>query len=214
MDWPDDEQRIDDIGANGNTGEHYGPPYTLIYADPPWNYRDRANDGRRGASHKYPVMNVRDICRLPVHTLAAESCLLAMWWVGPQPMEALKVIEAWGFRLSTFKGFTWGKTYPKQTDKHTMGMGHLTRANSEDMLFAVKGKLPPRLNAGITQLQIYPRMAHSAKPPQFRDHLVELLGDVPRIELFARDSAPGWDHWGNELDTPIQLTAGGFYRNS
>lgn len=72
--------------------------YTLIYADPPWAYRDKAADGDRGAGFKYPVMNVLDICRLPVWELAAEDCLLAMWWVPTQPVEALKVMEAWGFR--------------------------------------------------------------------------------------------------------------------
>lgn len=184
--------------------------YTLIYADPPWQYRDKCDSGNRGAAHKYPVMNLHDICRLPVHTLAAESCLLAMWHVPTMPAEALKVIDAWGFRLMTMKGFTWGKTYKNKTEKHAIGMGHMTRANSEDMLLAVKGKLPPRMNAGICQLQIYPRMEHSTKPPEFRDHLVELLGDVPRIELFARSSAPGWDHWGNELDTPVTLESGRF----
>ena len=184
--------------------------YTLILADPPWQYRDKCGSGERGAHFKYPVMNIQDICRLPVHTLAAESCLLAMWHVPTMPAEALKVVEAWGFRLMTMKGFTWGKTYKKQTDKIAIGMGHMTRANSEDMLFAVKGKLPPRMSASVRQLQIYPRMEHSAKPPEFRDHLVELLGDVPRIELFARQSAPGWDHWGNELDSAINMFPGAF----
>ncbi len=116
--------------------------YTLIYADPPWVYRDKAADGNRGAGFKYPVMSVLDICRLPVWDLAAENCLLAMWWVPTQPLEALKVVEAWGFRLMTMKGFTWIKCGSRQPDKLVMGMGHMTRANSEDCLFAVKGKLP------------------------------------------------------------------------
>lgn len=188
--------------------------YTLILSDPPWQYRDKCGSGERGVHFKYPVMTVQDICRLPVHTLAAENCLLAMWWVPTQPVEALKVIEAWGFRLMTMKGFTWAKTYKKQTDKFALGMGHMTRANSEDMLFAVKGKLPERLSASIRQIQIHPRTEHSAKPPEFRDLLVELLGDVPRIELFARDSAPGWDHWGNELKSTTQLLPGGFVQGS
>ncbi len=80
--------------------------YTLIYSDPPWAYRDKAADGDRGAGFKYPVMNVLDICRLPVWELAADDCLLAMWWVPTQPVEALKVMDAWGFRLMTMKGFT------------------------------------------------------------------------------------------------------------
>lgn len=125
--------------------------YTLIYADPPWTYRDKANDGKRGAGHKYQTMTLLDICRLPVWELAAENCLLAMWWVPTMPLDALKVIEAWGFRLMTMKGFTWNKCGSRQTDKLVMGMGHMTRANSEDCLFAVKGNLPARLDAGIIQ---------------------------------------------------------------
>lgn len=116
--------------------------YTLIYADPPWAYRDKAADGDRGAGFKYPVMNVLDICRLPVWELAAEDCLLAMWWVPTQPVEALKVIEAWGFRLMTMKGFTWHKTN-KHKGNSAIGMGHMTRANSEDCLFAVRGNYRP-----------------------------------------------------------------------
>ena len=172
--------------------------YSLIYADPAWSYRDKANDGSRGAHHKYPVMSVQEICRLPVWELAnPESCLLAMWWVPTQPREALQVLEAWGFRLMTTKGFTWHKTN-KHKGNSAMGMGHMTRANSEDMLFAVRGRLPARLDASICQHVTAPRGAHSAKPDIFRQLLVQLLGDVPRIELFSRSDAAGWDHWGNE----------------
>ncbi len=181
--------------------------YTLIYADPPWAYRDKANDGERGAGHKYPVMSVNDICRLPVWDLAADDCLLAMWWVPTQPIEALKVIDAWGFRLMTMKGFTWHKTN-KHKGNSAIGMGHMTRANSEDCLFAVRGKLPPRMDASICQHITAPRMEHSAKPQQFRDSLVKLLGDVPRIELFARAQDDGWHSWGNQCDQSIQLIPG------
>ncbi|WP_437609632.1 MT-A70 family methyltransferase [Erwinia sp. V71] len=181
--------------------------FNLIYADPPWTYRDKANDGDRGASHKYQTMNIQDICRLPVWDLAAESCLLAMWWVPTQPVEALKVVEAWGFRLMTMKGFTWHKTNKKKGNS-AIGMGHMTRANSEDCLFAVKGKLPERMDASICQHLSSPRMQHSAKPPEFRDLLVRLLGDVPRCELFSRDSVAGWDMWGNQCDQSFDLLPG------
>ncbi|MET3815363.1 MT-A70 family methyltransferase [Pantoea sp. UYEF8] len=181
--------------------------YTLIYADPPWTYRDKANDGERGAGHKYQTMTVPDICRLPVWDLAAENCLLAMWWVPTQPVEALKVMDAWGFRLMTMKGFTWHKTN-KHKGNSAIGMGHMTRANSEDCLFAVRGKLPARIDASICQHVTAPRMGHSAKPPEFRDLLVRLLGDVPRCELFSRDSVPGWDMWGNQCDRSFDLLPG------
>ncbi len=137
--------------------------YTLIYADPPWAYRDKAADGDRGAGFKYPVMNYLDICRLPVWELAANDCLLAMWWVPTQPVEALKVMEAWGFRLMTMKGFTWHKTN-KHKGNSAIGMGHMTRANSEDCLFAVRGKLPARMDASICQHVTAPRLENSRKP--------------------------------------------------
>ncbi|MBW5823328.1 MT-A70 family methyltransferase [Yersinia enterocolitica] len=178
--------------------------YQLIYADPPWTYRDKAIAGNRGAGFKYPTLNVIDICRLPVWKLAADSCLLAMWWVPTMPLEALKVVDAWGFRLMTMKGFTWHKTNRKKGNS-AIGMGHMTRANSEDCLFAVKGKLPPRFSASICQHQSFPRMEHSAKPPEIRELLIELVGDIPRIELFAREKITGWDTWGNEVSCDIEL---------
>ncbi|EDY2029989.1 hypothetical protein GTB64_004431 [Salmonella enterica] len=174
--------------------------YKLIYADPPWEYKDKAKDGKRGAGFKYPTMDLLDICHLPVRELAdAESCLLAMWWVPTMPVEALRVVESWGFRFMTMKGFTWHKTN-KHKGNSAMGMGHLTRANSEDCLFAVRGRVPPRIDAGVIQHITAPRLEHSAKPAEVRHRLERLLGDVPRIELFARGRIEGWDTWGNQAE--------------
>jgi N6-adenosine-specific RNA methylase IME4 len=84
----------------------------------------------------------------------------------------------------------------------------MTRANSEDCLFAVRGKLPERLDASICQHITAPRMEHSAKPEIIRDKLIQLLGDVPRIELFSRSNIDGWDAWGNQCDRSVELHAG------
>lgn len=176
--------------------------YEIILADPPWSYRDSANAGKRGAVHKYQTMSLLDICALDVASLAAPNCLLAMWWVPPMPEEALAVVKAWGFRLKTMKGFTWHKT--TKHGKSAFGMGNWTRANTEDCLFAVRGK-PKRINAGVRQFVESPRGRHSAKPPEARDRLVQLMGDVPRVELFAREVAPGWDAWGTEVESTINI---------
>ena len=77
-------------------------------------------------------------------------------------------------------------------------MGNYTRANTEDCLFAIKGK-PVRQSAAVRQFIEAPVREHSRKPDEGRDRLVDLMGDVPRIELFARTAAPGWDTWGNEV---------------
>ena len=177
--------------------------YNLIYADPPWQYNDKANAGKRGACHKYQVMTLEDIKRLDVASMAAPDCLLALWWVPPMPQEALDLVRAWGFTLKTMQGFTWHKT--TKHGKDHFGMGNWTRANAECCLFAVRGR-PRRVCAGVRSLIVAPIGRHSEKPVEARDRLVTLLGDVPRVELFARTTAPGWAVWGNEVESTIDLT--------
>lgn len=171
--------------------------YQLIYADPPWTYNDKAAAGKRGAGFKYDLMTLDALKALPIQQIAAKDCLLAMWWVGPMPQEALDLVKAWGFTLKTMKGFTWHKL--TKHGKDHFGMGHWTRGNTEDCLFAVKGK-PKRVNAGVSQIITAPIREHSRKPDEVRNALVKLMGDVPRIELFARQRHEGWQAWGNELD--------------
>jgi N6-adenosine-specific RNA methylase IME4 len=183
-------------------------PYQIIYADPPWQYRDHANAGRRGACHKYDVMPLDRICQLPIHRIAAGNCLLALWWVPPMPREALLVVQAWGFNLKTMCGFTWVKeTRSQQADlfgRYHFGLGHWTRGNAEHCLLATRGK-PKRVNASVSQLVFAPLREHSRKPDEVADRLVRLMGDVPRVELFARGHKPGWDVWGNEAEGSIEL---------
>lgn len=173
--------------------------YNLIYADPPWTYCDKCHSGKRGAGYKYSLMTLDEICQMPIAEIAAEDCLLAMWWVPVMPMEALKVVAAWGFKVKTMKGFTWHKL--TKHGKSHFGMGNYTRANTEDCLFAVKGRFS-RNSAGVRQFLEAQYQGHSVKPNEVRDRLVQLVGDVPRIELFARSTAKGWDSWGDEI-TPF-----------
>ncbi len=176
--------------------------YKLIYADPPWTFNDKGNAGKRGAGHKYQTMTLADMQLLPIEKLAAKNCLLAMWHVDTMPLEALALVKAWGFTFKKMKGFTWHKQ--TRNGKDHMGMGHYTRANSEDCLFAVKGS-PVIVNRGIRQIITSTIGQHSEKPDQARLALEELLGNVPRIELFARRQAPGWDVWGDETNNSIKL---------
>lgn len=168
--------------------------YSIIYADPSWSYRDKQNAGKRGASHKYNVMSLDDICALPVAGIAADDCALFMWVTPPFLMDASKVFDAWGFKFKT-KAFCWTKL--TVNGKLHFGMGSWTRANSEDCLLAVRGK-PKRVNAGVPQIIQSRHIGHSVKPPEARDRIVQLMGDLPRIELFARQACAGWDRWGIE----------------
>jgi len=47
---------------------------------------------------------------------------------------------------------------------------------------------------------MHPRLGHSVKPPVVRDRIVQLFGDLPRIELFGRQETPGWDAAGFGID--------------
>jgi len=200
--------------------------YDIIYADPPWDYDDKASSGKRGASHKYPCMDLQDIMALPVKRLAAPDAILFMWHVGPMPLEALKVVDAWGFKVKNMKAFTWvklNKRFASAVKKafdipneqlqqlgdddilsmmHSltkMGMGNWTRGNTEDVLVATRGR-PKRLENGVKQTVFAPHTGkHSEKPGEVRDRIVELCGDKPRIELFSRGRYPGWDVWGNQV---------------
>lgn len=176
--------------------------FSLIYADPPWQFTDKCNSGKRGACHKYPVMKLADLKALPVPTLAAKDCLLAMWWVSAMPKEAIELAEAWGFEVKVMLGFDWVKV--TETGKPAFGMGHYTRAGAEACLFAVKGG-PKIVNRSVRQVITSPLRKHSQKPDEARDRLVQMLGDVSRIELFARERFEGWEAFGNQVEGSIEL---------
>ena len=169
--------------------------YKIIYADPPWSYRDKALAGNRGACCKYPVMNIDDIKNLPVKDIADDDCILFLWVTFPKLNECFEVIESWGFNYKTV-AFTWVKKY--KNGGNFMGMGRWTRSNAEICLLATKGK-PKRVNAGVRQIIESVPEKHSKKPDIVRDKIVELCGDLSRIELFARNESVKWETWGNEV---------------
>lgn len=184
--------------------------YKVIYADPPWPYKNfNHKKARRGAAKEYPLMSMSDLASLPVADIAAENSALFMWTTGPMNEEAMKLMRWWGFEYKTwaFLWIKWNK-HPKrielgpvivEMETPFMGNGWTTRSNAEIVLLGVRGN-PKRVNASVHQLVFAPVAHHSAKPPEVRNRIVELMGKVPRIELFARGRpAPNWDAWGNEV---------------
>ena len=153
-------------------------------------------------------MKLADICALPVADLADRDCALFLWATFPNLYEAFEVIKAWDFEYKTV-AFVWVKRNKKFEGWFT-GLGHWTRANAEICLFATKGK-PKRVSKGVRQIIDNPIERHSKKPDVARERIVELMGDVPRIELFAREKAGGWDVFGNEVNSDVILKGGIFY---
>ena len=180
--------------------------YEIIYADPNWLYRQK---GRGAAENHYRTSPASVIASLPVSRIAAKNAVLFLWATWPifiDSDDVKTVMRAWGFTPKTL-GFLWVKTNSKAGTPF-WGGGSWTRANSEFCLIAVRGDTR-RINAGVHQLVETwdtgdnvlhaPFTGHSAKPPEVRERIVQLMGDLPRIELFARDRVAGWDAWGKEV---------------
>lgn len=172
--------------------------YKIIYADPAWTYRVWSKKGAgRTASHHYKVSSLEEMKQLPVQDISEDNSVLFMWATYPNLKEAFELGEAWGFEYKTV-AFTWVKRN-KKSKGYFVGMGYYTRANAEICLLFTKGKVLPRQSRSVRQICDARIKEHSQKPDEIRNRIVELFGDLPRIELFARDVIKNWDCWGNEV---------------
>lgn len=208
--------------------------YQLIYADPPWDYKNKVSNG--SASDHYPTMKLEDIKRIPVWEVAAKDAVLAMWYTGTHTEEAIELAQAWGFRVRTMKGFTCVKLNQYAERRFNMALesgelvdfsdllamlnnetrmngGNYTRANTEDLLIATRGIGLERVNASIKQVVYTCLGEHSEKPWEVRHRLELLYGNVRRVELFARDTWPGWDRWGNQCNNSFEIIPGRILNN-
>ena len=180
--------------------------YGAILADPPWHFQVWAGERRNGAGNRsnakapdYETMREPELAALPISDLAANDCVLFLWTCWPVVEQSFRLIKTWGFTYKTC-AFSWMKAdrYRLFADDRTpfMGLGYWTRANTEPCLLATRGK-PKRLNADVLQGIIAPKREHSRKPDGIHERIERLVAG-PYCELFARQSRPGWDVWGNE----------------
>lgn len=180
-------ERIQQISAN-NTELQTERRYPVVYADPPWRY-EHSISASREIENQYPTMELDDICALPVNELALDDAVLFMWATSPKLEEALRVIDAWGFRYRT--NMVWVK------DK--IGMGYYARQKHELLLIAARGELPtPEPSSRPPSVIEGPRTEHSRKPREVYCLIDRMYPGLPKIELFARTNPEGWDTWGNQ----------------
>lgn len=169
--------------------------YACVLADPPWRFRTwNETNQRKAASRHYALMDLEEIKRLPVASVAAKDCVLLMWACNPMLPQALDVMAAWGFTFKTV-ALTWAKRSSADKSWH-FGLGYWTRQNTEQVLLGVRGK-PKATSRGVPQLLVTPRREHSRKPDEQYERIERLVAG-PYLELFARQSRPNWDSWGNE----------------
>lgn len=168
--------------------------FNVIYADPAWSYWE---GGEKNQSMHYKTMGIEDIKNLPVASIADENAILFIWVTYPILHEAFEVIKSWGFKYSTC-GFAWVKKN-KVSESWFFGNGAWTRANTELCLIATRGTVT-RLDASISQVLDDRIMEHSQKPERVRELITRLVGKLPRIELFSRNTKnDGWFNWGNGI---------------
>jgi len=178
--------------------------YEIIYADPPWQFSNKKTGGsmKSGAASHYMTTGIGDLMKIDVNSIAHDNCTLIMWYVGSMPQEAIDLVKSWGFTIKNMNGFVWNKLTSKGNP--FFGMGFRTRAGSESAIIAIKGK-PAVSSHGVRAVHSFKVSKHSKKPVEFRDLIVELCGDLPRLEMFARESASGWDVFGNEAPNSISI---------
>jgi N6-adenosine-specific RNA methylase IME4 len=188
---------------------HPAVKYKVIYADPPWSFSTYSTKGQgKGAEQHYNTMPIADICNLNVAEIADNNCVLFLWVCQAQLKQALALIEAWGFSYKTV-GYYWMKTkggihnqdrFFYNDHDVRLGMGYHTRAGCEQLWIATRGKGYKRLSKGEPQVLMSPLREHSRKPDEIASSIERLVGNVPRIELFARTRRQGWDVWGNQTN--------------
>ena len=182
-------------------------PFRVVYCDPPWEFRNKKTGGSHtsGAAQKYPVLDLRAICNLPIQSVMAASSLLALWVPAPLSVnEAPQVVRAWGYQFKA-KSY-WHKAKPSGETAH-LGTGHWGRNEIEELWICTKGDVEPWRTAE-RNVHRTPRLKpHSTKPPWFR-RMLERRETGPYLELFARQfkTGPAWEakeSWtavGKEID--------------
>ena len=180
--------------------------YKIVLCDPPWSFKVRSAKGLgKSADKHYSTMTLDDIMNLPVQELCAKDCVIFMWITDPLLFAGIDVMKKWGFVFKTV-GFYWVKLNKDGKTPFT-GCGFWTRAcpeqvltNLDDdsqLLLGAKGH-PKRQAKNVPKLIMAARREHSRKPDEIFERIEALLGDIPRIELFAREPRDGWDSWGLE----------------
>lgn len=183
--------------------KRYGK-YSIILCDPPWRFKTwgkatKVGRGKTQAAQRsyYTTMTVDQLKDVNVMSLAAKDCALFVWVTWPMLEVAMQTIKGWGFRYSTV-AFVWVKESKKTKRLHT-GQGYWTRANTEFCLLFTRGK-PKRVSRSVPQVIVASVQEHSRKPDETRERIVALMGDLPRVELFARQSVEGWEAIGDAID--------------
>lgn len=172
--------------------------YNIIYADPAWHikYLKETKKGFNVYDLPYQTLKDNEIINLPVKNIVDENAILFLWCIDSRIPILTTLMKSWGFEFKT-TGFVWNKI-AKTTNGVNATIGKYTRKSCEFCFIGTRGKSLAKIHYQ-NQYFPQPKTFHSQKPKQIRDMIVTMCGDLPRIELFARQKTDGWDAWGNEV---------------
>ena len=183
--------------------------YKIIYADPPWHYGSKsAVNNSTGSDHKplsehYNTMSLSDMKQLPIKDMTDKDAACFMWVTDSHLEEAIEIFKAWGFKYKTV-AFNWIKTTSK--GNYCKNVAPWTMKSSEICLLGTKGAMTQYKQVNnIEALVFAERTKHSKKPEEVRSRIDQLFGDIPRLEMFARNASEGWDVFGNEAPNSIKI---------
>jgi|SRR5262245_34852596 len=188
--------------------------YRVGQIDPPWRFFTWSPRGRgKCPDQHYHCEELEKLKALPIGELMAADAWVFLWVIQTHFPAALELLSAWGFEYKTV-GFVWVKM-PKQWRPDEIplrlrprtGLGYYTRSNSEQCWIASRGDGVKRQDRGVDQVIYAAIREHSRKPDEVARRIDRLVGDVPRIELFAREQRPGWAAWGDQIQ--LNLFGGG-----
>lgn len=166
--------------------------YQVIYADPPWSYKNKKPRGN--ALKQYDTLSLEEISSLQIPS--AENSVLFLWITVPLLPFGFSVMEAWGFKYKTM--LTWVKL-------RQLGVGYYYRGQTEHLLFGTKGNIKSFRTRHRNVIATMPGK-HSEKPEDFRKLIEQSTYHLHnKLELFARKESAGWDVFGNEVKNSIML---------
>ena len=174
-------QEIEAKRANNKPLDASMGTFSVVYADPPWNYMGEMAVG-------YPCMSVQEICDMPISEICADDAVVIMWCSSSLLPDALQVMNAWGFTFKT--SAVW--------DKNVTGQGAYFRQAHEVLMIGIKGNVPEvPYSARPSSVLKYPRLEHSRKPLELYQLIDDMYPELSKIELFCRGEPQG-KGWGNE----------------
>ena len=174
-------------------------PYDVLVVDPPWPIAKLTRKTRpKQVDMDYTVVDLDRIRQFDVGQLASDSSWMFLWTIQKYLFESRAILEDWGFHYLLM--MVWKKEYGRSSGMPLKGF----RWNAEFIAVGHRGKadlwpsrpLIPAVFSAVNE-------GHSIKPQAFYD-LIAPLGDR-RIDLFARKPREGWDVWGNEVESDIEI---------